>query len=321
LGFLQSLVITVVLLFLSLKDLDWGTFQKTVSQRHYEIIWLIISNVSFKYFLRAIRWSLLIRSDNKIPLLAVFWANMVGYLGNAYLPARAGELLRSVFLGKKSGLGTSFILATALVERFMDVIALVLVGAMGLLFQESTSLMLVKAIGLMAVIGLLGLLVILILPSQESRILHLLDRFPLPKVASEFISRQIRRFLLGAQSFRNSRRLAGFVMMTCLIWLIDAFGVTLGVRIISQALRLDQAFILLAGLGLSSAIPSTPGYIGVYQFVALLILIPFGFSQPQALAYILINQILGYIVISFWGLVGLWQINRVKEFPQPNPTG
>jgi len=40
-------------------------------------------------------------------------------------------------------------------------------------------------------------------------------------------------------------------------------------------------------------------------------LIPFGFSRPDALAYILISQVVGYLVISFWGLIGLWQINRV----------
>ncbi len=308
-----SLLIASVLLYLSLSGLDWGAFWRTVSQGNYEIIWIVIPIVSFNYFQRAVHWRLLIRSEKKIPVLAVFWANMVGYMGNAYLPARAGELLRSAFLGEKSGLGTSFILATALVERFLDVIALVLVGAVALSFQGNASMMLVEAISLMAVLGFVGLLVILILPSQESRMLHLLDRFPLPKAASEFLSRQIRRFLLGAQSLRNSRRLAGFVMMTGLIWLIDAFGVTLGVRIISQTLRLDQAFILLAALGLSSAIPSTPGYVGVYQFVALLVLVPFGFSQPQALAYILISQILGYIVISFWGLIGLFQINRMKN--------
>jgi hypothetical protein len=84
----------------------------------------------------------------------------------------------------------------------------------------------------------------------------------------------------------------------------------IGVRIISQTLSLGQSFILLAALGLSSAIPSTPGYIGVQQFVAVSVLVPFGFSRPAALAYILIAQVFNYLVISFWGLIGLWQVNR-----------
>ena len=91
---------------------------------------------------------------------------------------------------------------------------------------------------------------------------------------------------------------------------MDAVGATIGVRIISQTLSLGQALILLSALGLSSAVPSTPGYVGVYQFVAVAVLVPFGFSRSDALAYILISQILGYLVVSFWGLLGLWQLNK-----------
>ncbi len=75
------------------------------------------------------------RSEARVPVLSVFWANMVGYLGNAYLPARAGELMRSALLGQKMGLGTSFVLATALSERILDAVTLVLIGSASLLSQ------------------------------------------------------------------------------------------------------------------------------------------------------------------------------------------
>ena len=308
------MAIASILLYFSLRGLDWGTFWETVRHGNYRILWLVVPLVSINYFLRAFRWSLLIHSEVKIPVLAVFWANMVGYLGNAYLPARAGELLRSAFLGEKSGLGTSFVLASALVERLLDVITLVIIGSVALVLQGNLNLAFMQAIVILAFLGLAGLVFILVLPSQEEQIMRLMERLPLPEKVAQFLIRQIRRFLLGARSLQNGRRLAGFAMMTGVIWLIDAIGVTLGVQIISQTLRIDQAFILLAALGLSSAIPSTPGYVGIYQFVALLVLVPFGFSQPEALAYILITQVLGYLIISFWGLIGLWQINRMNKF-------
>ena len=199
-------------------------------------------------------------------------------------------------------------------ERLLDVITLVIIGSVALVLQGNLNLAFMQAIVILAFLGLAGLVFILVLPSQEEQIMRLMERLPLPEKVAQFLIRQIRRFLLGARSLQNGRRLAGFAMMTGVIWLIDAIGVTLGVQIISQTLRIDQAFILLAALGLSSAIPSTPGYVGIYQFVALLVLVPFGFSQPEALAYILITQVLGYLIISFWGLIGLWQINRMNKF-------
>ena len=67
-----------------------------------------------------------------------------------------------------------------------------------------------------------------------------------------------------------------------------------------------MALLLLTGLGLGSALPSTPGYVGVYQFVAVTVLTPFGISRDAALAYILVVQVLGYVVVTLFGLPGLY---------------
>ncbi len=61
-------------------------------------------------------------------------------------------------------------------------------------------------------------------------------------------------------------------------------------------------------MGLSSAIPSTPGYVGVYQFVAVTVLVPFGFPRADALACSLVLQVMNDAVVTFWGLLGLWQL-------------
>jgi uncharacterized membrane protein YbhN (UPF0104 family) len=149
-------------------------------------------------------------------------------------------------------------------------------------------------------------------PFREKLILRIVDGLPLPKKMSQVVSEQITRFLLGMRSLQSGSRLLSFVLLTICIWLVDAIANTIGVRIVSQSLNIGQALILLAALGLSSAIPSTPGYVGVYQFVAVTVLVPFGFSRAAALAYILISQVLNYTLVSFWGLLGLWRINRVK---------
>ncbi len=307
-----AFLLAAVLLYFTLHGLDWATFWKTITTGHYELILLVIPLASVNYFLRAVRWGTLVNAEKKVPLLSIFWANMVGYLGNAYLPARAGELIRSVYLGEKSGAGTSFVFATALVERLLDVIALVLIGSVSVLLQSQISSLLAGAIKIMAAAGVIGLVIIIVMPFQEKLILTLITRVPFPSKVSQKISEQVARFLLGMRSLHNVRRLGVFILLTAVIWLIDGLGNMIGVHIISQTLTLGQSLILLAALGLSSAVPTTPGYIGVYQFVAVNVLVPFGFSRPAALAYILISQVINYLVISFWGLIGLWQVNRTQ---------
>ena len=309
---LFSILLAAILLFFALKGIEWTQFLNTIRTGQYGILFLIIPIASFNYFIRAFRWKILLRASKNISTLPVFWANMVGYLGNAFLPARTGEFLRSAFLGQKSQLGMSFVLATALVERIIDAIALILIGSISLLWQNDLSSNLSMAIRTMAGIAILGFAFIVVAPFQEKRILQFWSKLPIPENTSQKISDQISRFLLGMKSLHNFRRISEFLVLTGIIWLVDGYNATISARVIFKSLNLGQALILLSALGLSSAIPSTPGYLGVYQFVAVTILKPFDFSRSDAISYILIVQIVNYIVVSFWGLIGLWRINKIQ---------
>jgi uncharacterized membrane protein YbhN (UPF0104 family) len=83
----------------------------------------------------------------------------------------------------------------------------------------------------------------------------------------------------------------------------------------AHALGIDLPFqvalLLLAGIGLGSALPSTPGYVGIYQFVTVSILTPFGVPHDDALAFSFVSQVLGYVVVLALGLPCLY---RVKDW-------
>ena len=315
-----SFLLAALLLYFTLRGLNWASFWETIRFGRYEFLLLTIPIACINFSFRAFRWGCLVNVDGKLPFISIFWANMAGYMGNAYLPARAGELIRSAYLGRQNGLGTSFVLATALVERALDVVALVLIGSLSLLIQANISPLLVNALRLIAFMGIIGLFVIIAAPFQEKLIKGLVGKVPLPEKISLTVLEQITRFLIGMRSLHNFRRLGIFTLLTAVIWLVDAYTTTIGVRILSETLTIPQALILLSALGLSSAIPSTPGYIGVYQFVAVAVLTTFGFSRANALAYILISQILNYILVSVWGLIGMWRLNKVNPYPEaPGP--
>ncbi len=98
--------------------------------------------------------------------------------------------------------------------------------------------------------------------------------------------------------------------LTAVIWSLDGTVAVITARSMQLEMPLPVALLLLAALGLASAIPSTPGYVGVYQFVAVTVLRPFGFSKSNGLAFVFVFQALMYVVISWWGLIGLWRLQR-----------
>ncbi len=63
-------------------------------------------------------------------------------------------------------------------------------------------------------------------------------------------------------------RVLSFVLFSAIIWLTDALAMMVTARALNLTLTLPQSFLLLAALGLSSAVPAMPGYVGIYQFVA-----------------------------------------------------
>ena len=61
--------------------------------------------------------------------------------------------------------------------------------------------------------------------------------------------------------------------------------------------------------------PSTPGFVGIYQFVAVTVLVPFGYSQSEALAYILVSQVVYYAVVTALGIIGIWRLSTIMAAP------
>ena len=50
------------------------------------------------------RWRILLNTDAHFDVATVFVATMAGYLGNSFLPARAGEFVRSYIISSRSSL-------------------------------------------------------------------------------------------------------------------------------------------------------------------------------------------------------------------------
>jgi len=253
-------------------------------------------------------------NEKPLPISNVFWANMAGYLGNNILPARAGELVRATYLASKNNISVPFALAVGLAERLVDLIALIILGSLALSSTKIISPAFQSALKGISIIGLIGLAAVFVLPHFSKLVEHSIMSIPkLKEVQKLKLNDFLQQFLNGLTSLHSFKRSALFIGLTGLIWLTDAFGTVILSYILNIPLLLQQAFVLIAALGLSSAIPSTPGYVGVYQFVAVTTLAPFGISQPDALALILITQILGYLVIGFWGLASLWQFNKYMQ--------
>src|SRR4051794_16085154 len=103
-------VLGAVLLYVSLRGIDWRQVWTLLSgaKPAYLVAGCSLSITSL--FLRSIRWRILLCAEGPVSVAAAFWATSAGYFGNTFLPARAGELVRTFMISSRSGLSKAYVL-------------------------------------------------------------------------------------------------------------------------------------------------------------------------------------------------------------------
>src|SRR3954453_16988201 len=314
---LIALALAGVLLYFSLRGIEWAEVWRIVSRAYLPYIFLALLIATFSLFVRAYRWRILLQTQGSVPVSTAFWATSAGYFGNNFLPARAGELVRTMMVSSETGLGKTFVLTTALTERLADAIALVLISSIVLLTLPFRPGWFDNAARPFAILGFGGALAILIVPKLEKVWHGLVMRLPIPKSIGDKLAESLTHVHAGLRAFHDWGRLVGFLSLTMVIWFSDALGTIVGMRALGMSTTFAVALLLITGLGLGSALPSTPGYVGIYQFVAVGVLVPFGFSKTNAIAYILLAQALQYVYITFWGLIAFARTRSLSSRSRP----
>jgi len=307
-----SSLLAGVLLYFSVRNTNWERVWHTIRSAQWRFLALAFATTCTSFLFRALRWRILLNAETWFSVGTVFWANMAGYLGNNFLPARAGELIRTYLISNRSTLSKTYVLTTALAERLMDVIALVLWSSLVLLGVNPKPSWMQDLSRTMAVVAGIGAVMILALPHTGNLLQDILRRIPMPAGLRTKLLKLAEQILLGLRAFHNWGRLAGFVLLTVVIWMLDACGVIAGSHALGLNIPFRVAMLLLTALGLGSALPSTPGYLGIYQFVSKKVLVPFGIAPDDALAYILVAQALGSVVMLLFGLPGLYRLQGTK---------
>src|SRR5688572_23423211 len=146
-------------------DFNWELFFSSL--RDVKLGWLSASVVLTltTYFLRAMRWQVLLAPLKSIRVQPLFWTTIVGFSG-IYLLGRAGELVRPLWLTRREGVPLSASIATIIVERVLDSLMLVAMFAWALMVVEvsSTSVVILsqlKSKAWVLAVGVIGAIVML----------------------------------------------------------------------------------------------------------------------------------------------------------------
>lgn len=310
---IAAFVIAGVCLFLALRGVDWAEFRRVIGQTEPAWLALAATLLSLSFAIRARRWLVLICGHAPARWLPVFWSTVLGYLGNAYLPARAGDLLRSLLLGRSVGFPISFVLGTTFTERLFDAVFVAMVAAFvvgtGSVFPD-WAVDAAKPLALMAAI----LLVLMIIGARaKSLVAALVGPLMARPGWPARLGEAANMFLSGGVGLTSISPMLTFLALSVVAWVADSLVVMSVATGLGLDLSIEQAVLLIVALALSSALPSTPGFLGIFQYVAVTVLEPFGFSPGEALALIVVYQAVIYGTVTFWGGIAIWRFGGFAQ--------
>ena len=295
-----------LLLYLAFRGVDWAELGALFAGARLELVALAWTIMLTATGVRAFRWRLLLRGADQPPYPKMFWATMSGYVGNAYLPARAGDVLRSLLLGRHMGIARSFVFGTTITERVLDTIVVVALAGGVVAWIPQTPLWLSSAAGGLAVAAAAALVTLLAAPRLAGWVERGAARLPIRDSWRTGLVHIWHEFFTGSRAIQHHGTAAAFGALSLVVWTMDTTAIFVVARALGiDALTPELALLLVVALALSSVAPSTPGYVGVFQFVAVSVLAPFAIAQSAALALVLLFQGVIYAVVTPFGLVGL----------------
>src|SRR5690349_16509900 len=177
---LSGILLAGVFLYYALRGVDVHELGRTLAEARPSLVVLTCLLSTATLIMRAVRWQVLLNSEGNVGFRTVFWATAAGYFGNNFLPARAGELVRTLLIKWSSPLDGAYVLATALAERVTDAIVLVLIASGVLMLFPGHSGWLAGAARPFAIAGVCGALVVAFLPLTGTLPHRMVCTIPMP---------------------------------------------------------------------------------------------------------------------------------------------
>lgn len=123
---LIGLAASAIALYLALRSVDLAAIGDAIAAASSAPLLGAVLLVFVTMWLRSWRWQRLLPVAP--PVRRILPVLLVGYLGNAVLPARLGEAIRSYLLARREGLSSAGVFGTAILERIVDLATLALMA-------------------------------------------------------------------------------------------------------------------------------------------------------------------------------------------------
>jgi uncharacterized protein (TIRG00374 family) len=258
---------------------------------------------------RAARWQVYFRPDRHVPFRPLLETLSISYMASTFLPLRAGELVRAVFLGARQSIPVPRVVGTILLEKLFDFLAIgVMLLVLVILTPTRTEVRVGGgSIAAVILVGFGFVVALAVWRTPTLRLVKLVEtRLPLGLGRRIGLERAVSHFAEGTDSLRVPGLWVPLLGWTIVTWSFSLATAWAGCFTLGVEPGLPALLFLIVLTSSSQAVPSSPGYIGVYHYFAKLALTTFGVDATKALGIAIMTWVFSYGPLVVAGLIGLW---------------
>ncbi len=311
-----GIAVSIVAIYLLFRNIDVSTSINNLKVVPLYSVLVLMTIYLSGFVLRALRWRLMLVNLESLSFKTWLNSIVVGYAGNNVIPARGGELLRMEHFSRTSGVSRTISLSSVLTEKILDGLSLLLIlllvvwlypgDLLSIVWFKSlfvmANLIFVGAISFLIVLKAFGNPIIGWLKQKQGVFFKLGDLFGKIVESLGFIQPNLKSLVI--------------LLIGASIWVVEG-----GMFVYAFSLLMpDQSVFILGYLTLvvvnfGILIPSSPGYVGVFQAMTVLACSIVGIAEEQALSVSLLIHGSQFIPITLWGLLilGKGLFSKVKQ--------
>jgi glycosyltransferase 2 family protein len=287
--------ISALFLWLAVRNADLDSVRDALADARLGFVLLAVLAIGVGYGFQSARWRRIAGAPPRLGLSSFYGMLLGGLACNNVLPIRVGEIVRAGWLSRDAPMPGGRAFGSVVLDRICDVVTLAAFFAVGLQAVASAAWLVRMGVG--AVLAVLVIATALVLARVYSgRRRDRTTRKPRGRVV------QILRDtveMLGEPIGR--RRAATWIGLTACTWALSCLASALVARSIGIDLSPLEAVFVTSSLALGVAIPSSPGYVGTYQWVGVAALGLLDVPVEQALAFSILMQASWYVPTTLVG--------------------
>ena len=312
-----GIVLSVALLVWTLRGVSLAAVWNELESSNLLLFLASAVTATLIFPLRAIRWRIILEPVAPGLSLGPLWRSIaIGGMANNLLPARAGEIARAYALTRETTVPFASSLASLAVDRLFDMVVLLALGVAALLdpaFPRGARVAgqtlgnLAQGSVVLVVLLVAGLYMLAIFPSQLVRAFEIFARRVSPAVEERGKSALIR-FSAGLSVLKSPGRFLAVLFWTIVHWLVNALAFWLGFLAVGIHIGFPAALFLQMLIAVGVALPSAPGFFGVFEKLATVGLAIYGVSATAATSWAIGFHILSFIPIT---VIGIYYFSRL----------